>query len=371
MNTGKKVLITFLGNINYDSRCKNLFNTLNANGYDVSFIGFDWLTENFEPAKGKITIHKLHKGFLSLSFYIKYIWLIKTGLLSSRASVYFAEDIYTLPFAFIFGKIRRAKVYYDSRELFGHLAGLKEKRTRQRFWRMVEKFFISKVDHIIVTGKMDAEFIEEKYNVDNTIILRNLPRFYKPLVKADLHTKLGIDKSKKILLYQGVLLRGRGIEFIYDVLSKLPNYVFLIVGGGEFEEYYKKLATGMGLIEQVYFLGKVKIEDLPEITQAADVGIALVENLSLSYYYALPNKLFEYIMAEVPVIVSNLPQMKEVVEKFNVGIALQPDNKKELLEALEKLDLDKQFYNKLKQNCKIASEELNWEKEVTGLLKSI
>ena len=68
MSSNKKVLITFLGNIDYDTRCYNLYNTFKVNGFDVSFTGFDWLTENFKPVHGKITIRKLHKGFLSLSF---------------------------------------------------------------------------------------------------------------------------------------------------------------------------------------------------------------------------------------------------------------------------------------------------------------
>ncbi len=77
MSSKNKVLITFLGNLNYDTRCKNLFNTLKVNGYEVEFLGFDWLTKDFKPVKGDITIHKLHKGFLSLSFYLKFSWHIK------------------------------------------------------------------------------------------------------------------------------------------------------------------------------------------------------------------------------------------------------------------------------------------------------
>ena len=122
MSSKNKVLITFLGNLNYDTRCKNLFNTLKVNGYEVEFLVFDWLTKDFKPVEGEITINKLHKGFLSLSFYLKFVWHIKLYLMTSRASIIFTEDIYTLPFAVIFGKLKRARVFYDSRELYGHLA---------------------------------------------------------------------------------------------------------------------------------------------------------------------------------------------------------------------------------------------------------
>ena len=369
MSSNKKVLITFLGNIDYDTRCYNLYNSLKVNGFDVSFTGFDWLTKDFKPVQGKITIHKLQKSFLSLSFYLKFIWRIKLSLFSSRASIFFAEDIYTLPFAVIFGKLKRAKIFYDSRELFGYLAGLKERKFVQFFWKTVEKLFIKYVDHIITSGSMDSDVLKEMYGVTNTIVLRNLPRFYKPAQQTDLRNQLGISTDKKILLYQGVILKGRGIEKIFDILPDIPECIFVLIGGGEFENYYKNLAVERKVIDQVFFIGKFSQEDLPKLTPSADVGIALIENISKSYYYALPNKLFEYIMAEVPVVVSNLPQMKEIVDNFNVGFVVDPDNKDELIAALKKLTSDEVLYKKFKQNCKIASEELNWENEIGNLLE--
>jgi glycosyltransferase involved in cell wall biosynthesis len=371
MNSKKKVLITFLGNINYDTRCKNLYDTLSTNGYEVEFLGFDWTTKDFVPSEGNISIHKLKKGFLSISFYLKFIWHTKLKLITSKASIIFAEDIYTLPFSIIFGKLKHAKVYYDSRELFGYLAGLKEKKFKQTFWKWTENFFIKRADKVIVTGKMDGEFLRQEYGIENIILLRNLPRYYKPETKINLHSQLQIEKSKKIILYQGVLLKGRGIEKVFEVLKDLPNHIFIIAGGGEFEDFYRRLSVEMKLTDQVIFLGKLTQEDLPKVTASVDVGVSLIENLSKSYYYALPNKLFEYIMAEVPVISSNLPQMQEVVEKYDVGLVVNIDNKTELIDAIKKLTDDSSLHESKKQNCHIASQELNWEKEVTSLLKTL
>lgn len=371
MSSKKKVLITFLGNINYDTRCKNLYDTFSANKFDVEFLGFDWMTDGFSETHGDVSIFKLKKGFLSLSFYLKFIWHIKLKLLNTKASIIFAEDIYTLAFAVIFGKLRRAKIYYDSRELFGYLAGLKEKKIKQAFWKLTEKFFIKKADYVMVTGPMDGEFLKKEYGIKNLILLRNLPRYYKSELKLDLHSHLQIDKTKKIILYQGVLLKGRGIEKIFSVLNELPNHVFVIAGGGEYEQHYKQLAEQINLTEQVFFLGKLTQEYLPQVTASVDVGVSLIENLSISYYHALPNKLFEYIMADVPVIVSDLPQMKEIVEKYDVGFAVDIENNTELINALKKLAEDSRFYESKRQNCHIASQELNWEKEVTALLKTL
>ncbi|MGB5528569.1 MAG: hypothetical protein WBQ32_01255, partial [Ignavibacteriaceae bacterium] len=149
MSSKKKVLITFLGNINYDTRCKNLYDTLSASGYEVEFIGFDWLTKGFVETRDDISIFKLKKGLLSISFYLKFIWHIKLKLLSTKASIIFAEDIYTLPFVVIFGKLKRARIFYDSRELFGYLAGLKKKKLKQLFWKWTEKIFIKKAEYVM------------------------------------------------------------------------------------------------------------------------------------------------------------------------------------------------------------------------------
>jgi len=371
MSSNNKVLITFLGNLNYDTRCKNLYNTLKVNGYKVKFIGFDWLTKDFEPMEGDVTIHKLHKGFLSLSFYLKFSWHIKFCLMASRASIIFAEDIYTLPFAVIFGKLKRAKVFYDSRELFGHLTGLKGKKVKQGFWRIVEKLFIKKVDHIITTGKLDSDFLIKKYKVDDPILLRNLPRYYKPEKEHNLRSLFRINHNQKILLYQGVIHKGRGLRPTYKALKELKDCLLVIIGDGEFEDYFRNLAKKMGINEQVFFAGKVDQDEILSYTKTADIGLSIIENMSLSYYYALPNKLFEYIMAEIPVVVSNLPQMKEIVERYEVGLVVDLDNPDEIVEAIRQLTDNEVLYKKFKENCKTASQELNWENEAKNLLEKL
>ncbi len=371
MSSKNKVLITFLGNLNYDTRCKNLFTTLKLNGYDVKFIGFDWLTKNFEPVDGDFKIYKLHKGFFFLSFYLKFAWHLKFTLLFSKASIIFAEDIYTLPFAVIFGKLKRARVFYDSRELYGYLAGLKGKKVKQGFWRLVEKLFIKKVDHIITTGKLDSEFLIKKYNVSEPILLRNLPRYLKTEQENNLKSILDIEKNRKILLYQGIIHQGRGLLPVFNILKQLKKCVFVILGDGEFTDFYRTKVKNLNIEDQVIFAGKINQDELLSYTKTADIGLSIIENLSFSYYYALPNKLFEYIMAEIPVVVSNLPQMKEIVEKYEVGKVVNIDSPKSLIAAIQQLTEDENLYKKLKENCRVASQELNWENEVKNLLEKL
>ncbi|MFN3872326.1 MAG: glycosyltransferase [Ignavibacterium sp.] len=367
----KKVLITFLGNIDYDTRCNNLFNSLSDKGYDVEFIGFDWLTENFSTIKGKKSIYKLSKKPLSLFFYLKFYFILKLKLLTKKYDIIFAEDLYCLPVCVIIGKIKKAKVIYDCRELFGFLAGLKNKKLLQKFWSTVERIFIKKADLILTTGEMDSEFIRNQYNVENDLVIRNLPIYKKSNSPINYYSLLGIDKSKKVLLYQGVVLHGRGLKMIFEFLQTSDDFVLVVIGGGEMLDYYKQLSEKMSLQNKVFFIGKIPQDKLIDYTAGAFVGLSLIENVSLSYYYALPNKLFEYIMAEIPVIATNLPQMKKIIDTYKIGFAIEENNLTRLKEILTKLKEDETSYDEIRLNCKKASEQLNWDNEVKKLFSAL
>lgn len=367
----KKVLITFLGNIDYDTRCNNLFNSLSDKGYDVEFIGFDWLTENFSTIKGKKSIYKLSKKPLSLFFYLKFYFILKLKLLTKKYDIIFAEDLYCLPVCVIIGKIQKAKVIYDCRELFGFLAGLKNRRIVQKFWSTVERLFIKKADLILTTGELDSEFIRKQYKIQNDLVIRNLPLYKKSQSPVNYYSLLGIDKSKKVLLYQGVVLHGRGLKMIFEFLRTSEDFVLVVLGGGEMLDYYKQLSEQMSLQNKVFFIGKIPQDKLIDYTAGAFAGLSLIENVSLSYYYALPNKLFEYIMAEIPVIATNLPQMKKIIDEFKVGFTVTEHNISELTEVLFRLKTDDNFYNMLKSNCQIASQLLSWEREIERLFTKL
>lgn len=371
MEEKKSVLISFLGNINYDSRSLNFYSSLNKKGYKVQFMGFDWVTENFKTQKSDITIKKITKGKFSLLFYLSFALHLKFKLLKGRFDYYFAEDVYTLPFVALIGKFKKGKVIYDSREIFGHLAGLRKKKKIQSLLRFVEKSFIKKADIVLVTGDLDKEYLVKEYKINNIVIVRNLPLYQKPREGFDFKKEFEIPASKKILIYQGMVLHGRGLRIVFEFLKDNNDYVFIVLGDGDSKEYYKNLAIELGIKEKVIFINKVSQSELLSYTKGADVGISIIENVSLSYFYALPNKLFEYIMTEIPCIVSNLPQMDNIIKKYKVGLSIPPDNLIELKNSLQKLSENNTFYNETVENCKSASKELNWENEIEKLFEKL
>lgn len=367
----KNVLILFLSNFHYDSRASNLYRSFTGRGYRVNVVSFDWLTPGFLPESGDISVYKLHKGFLSFTFYLKFFFILTARLVRSDADIIFAEDVYTLPLAVLFGKLKRSRVVYDSRELYGHLAGLRKRRIVQAILRLAEKIFIKGAFKIVTTGKMDSEFIEKEYGLDETIVVRNLPFTPENLNPVDYRKKYGISDKDKILLYQGVILHGRGLRILYDALEKTDNCVLVVLGDGEYREYYENLAHEKRLGDRIFFAGKIEQSRLLDYTAGADIGTAIIENLSLSYYYALPNKMFEYIQAGIPVIASNFPQMKEILDRYAVGLSVDPAETGEVIDAIRKLIDNPSLVSEIRKNCLIAAKELNWNSEIGKLLDCI
>ena len=366
----KSVLIVFLGNIHYDSRVTNFYKTFKERGYKAKVVSFDWLTANFLTVKGDVSIYKLKKTS-SLLYYLRFSIILSYRILFTKADYIFAEDIYTLPFAVIFGKLKGAKIIYDSREVYGHLAGLRKRKNLQSVLRWIEKTFIRGVYKTMTTGPLDSLHIEKEYGLGKTIVMRNLPYFSDIKNRFDFRKHYNLSESTKILLYQGVILHGRGLKLIFNILGEIENCVLVILGGGEYADFYQKLSVEKGLGGKVFFFGKIPQEELLRFTAGADIGLSVIENLSLSYYYALPNKMFEYILTGVPVLASNFPQMKEIIDDYKVGLYIDPESTEELKKTLQLMINDGKLREMLSHNCLEAAKELNWDNEIKKLLPFI
>jgi len=359
----KKISIGFLGNINFDTRTYNLVKSLQGYGHEVKFNGFDWLTPGFETFEtDSVRVEKLVKTKFSVLFYIKFGFKLFSRLMKQKSDIFFASDLYSLPFCTIAAKLKRKKIFYDSREVYTEIPALNSKQIVKRLVKIIEGHYIKKCDYIVTTGQMDSDYIEKLYNLPKTDVLRNLPLPVKNIVPVDYKSKFKNYNGGKIILYQGIIVLGRGIEIYFDVVKKYNKCYLVLLGGGEDGEYYENLAAEMGIEDKVYFAGKIPQNELLNYTAGADAGLSVIDNNSTNSYYALPNKLFEYIMAEIPVIVNNLPQMKEIVEQYKVGTVA--NSYKEIIKCLKHWEENKAKYMELKENCRFASQELNWENEI-------
>ncbi|MBI5730957.1 MAG: glycosyltransferase [Ignavibacteriales bacterium] len=363
MERTKKIHISFLGNPHFDSRITNLSNSLRADGCKVSVLGFDWFISSEDYFDDETKIFAIKKNKLSLFFYLQFVFILISELIRSNADVYFAEDLYTLPFVTTIAKIKKAKVYYNSREIYAFLGGLRNRPYLQSLVKMIEKFFIKKVDLVLTTGDMDSDFLKKFYGINNTLVVRNIPLYQTPANKIDFRKRYNIAEDNMILLYQGVLLEGRGIPLVMKAMASLDKTVLIILGDGEQKNNFQSLADELKISHRVFFVGTINQQELINYTAGGDIGISLIENISMSYYHALPNKMFEYIMAGLPVLVSELPQMKKIVDTYQVGESIKIENEKNIISVLNRWQSNPEILRSFRNNCAHAANELNWQKE--------
>jgi glycosyltransferase involved in cell wall biosynthesis len=178
------------------------------------------------------------------------------------------------------------------------------------------------------------------------------------------------SKTEKIILYQGALNIGRGLEQAILSMKSIKNARLVLAGDGDIRKQLEELVQTENLQNKVSFTGRLSIEELKILTPTADLGLSIEEDLGLNYRFALPNKLFDYIQAQVPVLVTNLPEMAAIVQQYKVGEitdSLEPEmlagKISDCLENEEKIKI-------WLQNLPKAASELTWENE-EGVIREI
>ncbi|NJK85562.1 MAG: glycosyltransferase family 4 protein [Bacteroidales bacterium] len=194
-------------------------------------------------------------------------------------------------------------------------------------------------------------------------VVRNLP-YRKPAVYPQKLLKKGYEK---IIIYQGSVNVGRGLERMIEAMRYIENAHFVIVGEGDILSELEKKVKDDQLSDKVTFMGRIPVSALHYYTVEADLGISLEENLGLNYYYALPNKLFDYIQARVPVLVSDFPEMAEVVNRYKIGRTTLISDPKQLAVILHEMLTDEGCRESWKLNLQHAADELCWENEENKL----
>lgn len=233
------------------------------------------------------------------------------------AKYYIACDLYSLPAARKFSQKDSARLLYDSREIYSALGPLSGSKIKQMALASIEKNYIRGVDEIIVSGPLDADFLRKYFRHDIPYhVIMNLPPFSEKVESNKIRENFRVADDKKIIIYQGAVLKGRGIAPLAEAIRDKEEYVLFIAGDGPFLPEIKSIYNIEIESGKIICAGKINYSELHEWTCSADIGCALFEPVSLSYELALPNKLFEYCMAGIPSLATDLPAIRSVVEKY-------------------------------------------------------
>ena len=210
---------------------------------------------------------------------------------------------------------------------------------------------------VVVTADGDSKVLKTIYGDIPCLTLKNLPsKKNLPTVHIDLYSTLNIPQSSPIFLYQGGLLKGRGINLMIQTLTHFEKAHAVIIGSGPFRNEAEKFAKKMGVYKRVHFMGPVSYKVLLNYTSSATIGFSLIEPLSKSYEQALPNKIFEYALSGVPTLATNFPEMKNTIETYNLGVTCSIKKMEDIYNGIRTI-----FNSDYKHLQETAKNKLVWE----------
>lgn len=253
-------------------------------------------------------------------------WLWRAFLLARTATIVHCNDLPTLPAGAATRMLsrKRARVVYDAHEFeINDVAN--EPQWKIRIKSVMERFWIRHADATMTVSESIANEYASMYGIAKPALVLNCPPLVPPPPDADLfRSTLGIARGSLIFLYQGGLAPGRGIESIIAAFKEMPDDSRVVVFMG-YGPLHAMIRDAAATHENIYYHPAVSPDVLPAYTASADIGLCLIENLCLSYNYCLPNKLFEYLMAGLPVLVSDLQELHRFARQYPVGPIVTPD----------------------------------------------
>jgi glycosyltransferase involved in cell wall biosynthesis len=274
------------------------------------------------------------------------------------------HSVVLLPLCVLIKFWKRARLIYDTHELETETAS--SKGPLRVALKLIEQCGIRFANETIVVGPAIADWYRQRYPGCRVTVVRNIPpaRAIRPLGPgASFRERFQIPDAHLVFVYQGGLFRGRRIEQLLRVFHRAePGRHIVFMGYGELETAVRDAAAERS---NIHFLPAVAPEEVLSYSAGADVGMTGVENICLSYFYAMPNKLFEYILAGVPAMVPDFPEMRRVVETHRCGWIVGDDDRSWLdaVNRLTRADIEQ-----ARQGSKTASTTLSWDTEEKALL---
>ncbi|QKE65454.2 glycosyltransferase family 4 protein [Aquipseudomonas campi] len=275
-----------------------------------------------------------------------------------RADVVHAHDVNTLPTAWLAARLSGARLVYDAHEISTSREGYSSFR---KLVAIVEKALMPSADGTITTTEARAKFFARAYGIARPLVLQNRPREQAPQVSNRIRQELGLSESWPIVLYQGGVQQGRGLERLARVAAQVPDAYFVFIGGGRLDTSLRQIAQELQIEDRVRFIPTVALAELPTYTASADIGVQPIENTCLNHYTTDSNKLFEYVQAGLPVIASDLPEIRRIVRQHDLGLLVPEGDNEALADALRCMVGEAQLRAHHAGCARAAAPALSWE----------
>jgi len=356
-----KIVFAVTTDLTYDQRMQRICHSLAQAGWEVLLVGRQ-RKQSLPLSTTSYRQYRINcffeKGKL---FYLEYNLRLLLFLLPYSTDLIGSIDLDTIVSCLIVSKIRGKQCVFDAHEYFSEVPEVVSRPLTKKVWEWVAKFSIPKVDAAYTVSASLQQLFTQQHQIPfhlirNISVSQPTPSQEKP-------------SPSPILFYQGALNQGRGLEELINALTRLEKVHLWIAGEGDLSNILREQVKQLQIENRVTFLGYILPEQLKTLTPKATIGLNLLANKGLSYYYSLANKTFDYIHAGIPAIHPNFPEYQQINQKYDIGILVDDLKEATLATAIHTLLNDPDLYQQLQKNCLSAAKELNWRREEQRLIE--
>lgn len=364
----KRAIVSVINDLVTDQRVNKSCLALQKAGYEVLLVG---RKQRKSPPMDErpYATHRMkllfEKGPL---FYAEYNIRLLFFLLFHRAHLLLSNDLDTILPNYFISRLKGIKMVFDSHEYFTETPELVHRSKVQRIWKRIEGYVVPKLDEMITVCDSIADLFREKYGV-KVHVIRNIPPRKALPPKGD-KTTLGLPVDKHLLILQGSGINiQRGAEELVQAMAFLDDCFLMIIGGGDVLPILKQMVEELNITDRVCFFPRMPYQQMMAYTQLAELGFCLDKDTNLNYRFSLPNKLFDFIQASVPIVASHLTEIEKIIRKYDPGLFIE-DHKPETIAAVIREALsDEVRREQWQHNLALAAQDLCWENEEQKLLE--
>jgi len=367
MTKQKKAIVSVTNDLYTDQRVHKVCLFLESQGFSVLLVGRKRKSSKELPPRGYQT--KRFNLFFDkgAKFYAEYNFRLFWFLMFRKVDLLLANDLDTLLANYSVSKFKPfSRLVYDSHEYFTEVPELIHRKKVKQIWETIEAWIFPKLKTIYTVNNSIAKLYADKYQKEIKVV-RNISPTWEP---NNLKSKqeLGIPENKKLIILQGAGINiDRGAEEAVQAMKLVENTVLMIVGDGDVVFQLKVYVIDNQLDDKVLFFDKCPYNEMMNFTYYADLGLTLDKSTNINYRYSLPNKVFDYIQAETPIIGTNLIEISKILSEYGVGEIIEEFTPENLALLINSLLNDESKLTDLKVNCSKARKVLNWESEIETL----
>lgn len=363
-----KVAFAVTNCICFDQRVMKVASTVERLNCEITIIGRTYdncCNSNLVPFTTRRFRMIFRRGFLFYMFFNIRLFLF---LLFRRFHIVVSNDLDTLLPSYLISKIKHNRLVYDSHEYFTGVPELQNRPFVKWIWKSIERSIFPHLDYIMTVSDSIADQYWQEY-LKKPITVRNCSLKSSDTTRYS-RSELGVDPEHLLLILQGTgINRERGGEELVDAMSGITGVMLLIIGSGDNLNIISSRISALRLNDRIKIISRLPWAELMRYTRSADAGLSLDKNSNMNYSFSLPNKVFEYIVSGIPVIASDLIEIRKIITKFRCGLLIENVRPETIREAILKLRDNRKLLAELKQNSSVAAESLNWEEESLKVVK--